>query len=87
MPRAPKKASRDEILDLRAEVRRGEERVGKLTAMMEKISEKMADPSLYDNPAEAEKWGRKHAEAAQALPRAEALWLDALERLETAERG
>ncbi|MDO5369257.1 ABC-F family ATP-binding cassette domain-containing protein [Paracoccus sp. (in: a-proteobacteria)] len=84
---APKKTSRDEILDLRAEVRRGEERVGKLTAMMEKISEKMADPALYDDPAEAEKWGRKHAEAAEALPRAEALWLDALERLEAAERN
>ncbi len=83
----PKRASRDEILELRAEVRRGEERVEKLTAMLEKISEKMADPALYDDPAEAEKWGRKHAEATQALPRAEALWLDALERLEAAERG
>ncbi len=84
---APKRASRDEILELRAEVRRGEERVEKLTTMLEKISEKMADPALYDDPAEAEKWGRKHAEATQALPRAEALWLDALERLEAAERG
>ena len=84
---APKRASRDEILELRAEARRGEERVEKLTAMLEKISEKMADPALYDDPAEAEKWGRKHAEATQALPRAEALWLDALERLEAAERG
>lgn len=83
----PKRASRDEILELRAEARRGEERVEKLTAMLEKISEKMADPALYDDPAEAEKWGRKHAEATQALPRAEALWLDALERLEAAERG
>lgn len=84
---AAKHASRDEILELRAEVRRGEERVEKLTTMLEKISEKMADPALYDDPAEAEKWGRKHAEATQALPRAEALWLDALERLEAAERG
>ncbi|SEH64423.1 ABC-F family ATP-binding cassette domain-containing protein [Paracoccus alkenifer] len=84
---SPKRATRDEILELRAEARRGEERVEKLTAMLEKISEKMADPALYDDPAEAEKWGRKHAEAAQALPRAEALWMDALERLEAAERG
>ena len=84
---APKKASRDEILELRADVRRGEERVEKLTAMMAKISERMADPALYDDPSEAEKWGRKHAEAAEALPRAEALWLEALERLEAAERG
>ncbi len=84
---APKRAGRDEILELRAEARRGEERVEKLTAMLEKISEKMADPALYDDPAQAEKWGRKHAEATQALPRAEALWLEALERLEAAERG
>ena len=91
-PREPAKpvarrASRDEILELRAEVRRGEERVEKLTAMLDRIAEKMADPALYDDPAEAEKWGRKHAEATQALPRAETLWLDALERLEAAERG
>ncbi|MBV0890623.1 ABC-F family ATP-binding cassette domain-containing protein [Paracoccus sp. Z118] len=84
---APKKAGRDEILDLRAEVRRGEERVEKLTAMLKKISEKMADPALYNDPHEAEKWGRKHAEATAALPRAEALWMDALERLESAEKG
>ena len=82
-----RRASRDEILELRAEVRRGEERVEKLTAMLDRIAEKMADPALYDDPAEAEKWGRKHAEATQALPRAETLWLDALERLEAAERG
>ncbi len=91
-PREPAKpvarrASRDEILELRAEVRRGEDRVEKLTAMLDRIAEKMADPALYDDPAEAEKWGRKHAEATQALPRAETLWLDALERLEAAERG
>ena len=84
---APKRASRDEILDLRAEVRRGEERVEKLTDMLEKISKKMADPALYNDPHEAKQWGRKHAEATAALPRAEALWMDALERLETAERG
>ncbi|ARJ69427.1 ABC-F family ATP-binding cassette domain-containing protein [Paracoccus contaminans] len=87
-PPAPRKrASRDEILDLRAEVRRCEERVEKLTEMLGKISVRMADPALYNDPHEAERWGRKHAEAEAALPRAEALWLDALERLETAERG
>ena len=87
-PKAPaRRASRDEILELRAEARRGEERVEKLTAMLEKISARMADPTLYDDPAEAEKWGRKHAEASEALPRAEALWMEALERLEDAERG
>ena len=84
---ATRRASRDEILELRAESRRCEERVEKLTEMLEKISARMADPALYDDPTQAEKWGRKHAEATEALPRAEALWLEALERLEAAERG
>ncbi|WBU61899.1 ABC-F family ATP-binding cassette domain-containing protein [Paracoccus albus] len=83
----PKRASRDEILELRAEVRKSEARVEKLTEMLDKISEKMADPDLYDKPVEVEKWGRKHAEASDAMVRAEALWMEALERLEQAERG
>lgn len=83
---APKRASRDEILDLRAETRRAEDRVEKLTDMLDRLSEKMADPALYDDPTEVEKWGRKHAEASEAMIRAEALWMEALERLEAAER-
>ena len=84
---ASRRPSRDTVLELRAEARRCEERVEKLTDMLDRIAAKMADPALYDDPAEAEKWGRKHAEATEALPRAEALWMDALERLEAAERG
>jgi ATP-binding cassette subfamily F protein 3 len=30
-------------------------------------------------------WQRKHAEVIEALDKAEALWMDALEKLETAE--
>ncbi|MDO5641361.1 MAG: ABC-F family ATP-binding cassette domain-containing protein [Paracoccus sp. (in: a-proteobacteria)] len=82
---APKRASRDEILDLRAEARRAEDRVTKLTDMLDKLALKMADPALYDDPAEVEKWGRKHAEASDAMIRAEALWIAAMERLERAE--
>ncbi len=55
--------------------------------MLKRISAKMADPALYNDPHEAERWGRKHAEATAALPRAESLWLEALERLDAAERG
>ncbi|MDO5656831.1 MAG: ABC-F family ATP-binding cassette domain-containing protein [Paracoccus sp. (in: a-proteobacteria)] len=84
---APKRASRDQILELRAEARRAEDRVEKLTEMLDKLAVKMADPALYDDPAEVEKWGRKHAEASEAMTRAEALWVEAMERLETAERG
>ncbi|MFD1797607.1 ABC-F family ATP-binding cassette domain-containing protein [Paracoccus aurantiacus] len=83
---APKRASRDEILELRAEARRAEDRITKLTDMLDKLGVKMADPKVYDDPAEVEKWGRKHAEATEAMTRAETLWMEALERLERAER-
>ena len=84
---APKRASRDEVLGLRAEVRRAEERVGKLGEMLKKLDRKLADPDVYQNPVEAEKWGRKHAEAIEGMARAEGLWMKALENLDLAEKG
>lgn len=83
----PARPARDELLGLRAEVRRAEERVQKLTGMLEKLDLKLADPVIYQNPAEAEKWGRKHAEAVEAMSRAESIWMNALENLELAEQG
>ncbi|MBU2958438.1 ABC-F family ATP-binding cassette domain-containing protein [Paracoccus sp. 1_MG-2023] len=82
---APRRAPRDELLTLRAEVRKAEERVEKLTDMLAKLDVKLADPGLYNDPYEAEKWGKKHVEARQAMKRAEALWMQALEKLEKAE--
>ncbi|AUH64085.1 ABC-F family ATP-binding cassette domain-containing protein [Paracoccus zhejiangensis] len=84
---APKRASRDEVLELRAEARRAEDRVGKLSEMLAKLDQKLADPVIYQNPVEAEKWGRKHAEAVEAMSRAENLWLKAIENLDMAEKG
>ncbi|RMC34442.1 ABC-F family ATP-binding cassette domain-containing protein [Paracoccus alkanivorans] len=84
---APKRPSRDELQNLRAEVRRAEERVQKLTEMLEKLDKKLADPDVYENPVESRKWGRKHAEAVGAMARAEAIWMEALENLELAEKG
>ena len=84
---APRRTPRDELLGLRAEVRKAEERVGKLAGMLEKLDLKLADPGTYQNPPEAEKWGRKHAEAIEAMARAEELWMTALENLELAEKG
>ena len=84
---APKRPSRDRILELRAEARKAEDRVTKLSEMLEKLDTIMADPATYDDAQYAEKWGRKHAEASEAMQRAEELWLKALEVLETAERG
>jgi ATP-binding cassette subfamily F protein 3 len=83
-PPPRKRASRDELLALRAEVRRCEERLEKLGAMRDKLTEKLADPALYDDPAEAAVWQRKYAEVMEAIDRAEALWLAAEARLEEA---
>lgn len=82
-----KRPSRDQILDLRAEARRAEERVEKLAAMLDKLDAIMADPATYDDAQKAESFGRKHAEASEAMERAESLWMQALERLEAAERA
>ena len=84
---APKRASRDALLALRADVRKCESRVEKLIEMREKLDEKLADPTLYEgNKAdEIAKWQRKHAEVIDGLEKAEALWMDALEKLESAE--
>ncbi|MFN3526533.1 MAG: ABC-F family ATP-binding cassette domain-containing protein [Paracoccus sp. (in: a-proteobacteria)] len=86
-PAAPKRPNRDAVLALRSEVRKAEERVQKLTEMMGKLDKKLADPSLYNDPYEAEKWGKKRAEAVRALAFAEELWMGALEKLEQAEKG
>lgn len=85
----PARPSRDAILALRAEARKCEERVNKLSEMIEKLDTILADAALYEpgKAAEAEKWMKKHAEARDGLARAEALWLEALEALETAEAG
>lgn len=80
----PRRASRDQLLDARAEARRAEERVEKLTGMLEKLDAKLADPAVYADPVEGAKWSKKRAEAAEAMDRAEALWLEALETLEAA---
>ena len=83
-PPARDKATRDEMLALKAEVRRCEERVEKLGQMRDRLAEKLADPALYDDPAEAAVWQRKYAEVMEAIDRAEALWLAAEARLEEA---
>ncbi|PRD38851.1 UNVERIFIED_CONTAM: yheS [Trichonephila clavipes] len=85
----PKRASRDEILLLRAEVRKCEERLGKLNDMRDKLAAKLADPELYEDSRKGDLavWNKKYAEVMEALDRAESLWLDAQEALETAGAG
>ncbi|WP_372887711.1 ABC-F family ATP-binding cassette domain-containing protein [Shimia sp.] len=84
---APKRASRDDMLALRAEVRKCEDRVEKLNGMSDKLAAKLADPGLYDpgKLGEMEVWQKKYAEVREAQERAEDLWLRALEKLERAE--
>ncbi|CUJ31723.1 ABC-F family ATP-binding cassette domain-containing protein [Cognatishimia activa] len=83
----PKKASQDTIKALRAEVRKCEERIEKISAMGDKLSQKLADQSLYEDGriGEMEVWQKKYSEVMEAQDRAEALWMDALEKLEKAE--
>ncbi|MEQ5868522.1 ABC-F family ATP-binding cassette domain-containing protein [Sagittula sp. NFXS13] len=82
-----KRATRDQVLDLRADVRKCEERVTKLEQMREKLAKKLADPNLYDNEkvGELEVWNKKYAEIMEALGRAEELWVKAQEKLDRAQ--
>ncbi|MEI4486342.1 ABC-F family ATP-binding cassette domain-containing protein [Frigidibacter sp. MR17.14] len=84
-----KRATRDEILALKAEVRKCEERVNKIEDMRGKLATKLADPELYEasRAGEIEVWQKKYAEVMDGLDRAEAMWLAAQEKLEAAEAG
>ncbi len=83
----PKRASRETVLALRADLRKCEDRVEKLTDMHDKLSAKLADPALYEDDRinDLETWNRKFAEVVEAMQKAEALWVAAAERLEQAE--
>jgi len=81
-----KRASRDEVLALRSEVRKAEARMEKINEMRDKLAKKLADPALYEDAktGELEVWNKKYAEVMDALHRAEALWMGAQEKLEKA---
>ena len=82
----PRRASREDILALRSDVRTAEARVTKINDMRDKLAKKLADPALYekDKVGELEVWNKKYAEVMGALERAESIWMSALEKLETA---
>ncbi|MDG2294232.1 MAG: ABC-F family ATP-binding cassette domain-containing protein [Paracoccaceae bacterium] len=82
----PRRASRDEILALRSEVRKCEARLEKINAMRDKLAEKLADPALYEDAriGELATWNSKYAEVMDALERAENLWMAAQDKLEKA---
>ncbi|HDR28724.1 ABC-F family ATP-binding cassette domain-containing protein [Rhodovulum sp.] len=81
---AARKPSREAIQAARAEARKCESRVNTLTEMREKLTRKLADPALYEANREGERqlWQDKFGEVEEALERAEAMWMAALETLE-----
>ncbi|MBJ2152601.1 ABC-F family ATP-binding cassette domain-containing protein [Paracoccus sp. IB05] len=81
-----KKASREEVTALKAELRKCEERVAKIEDMRSKLAVKLADPALYEDDRKGDLgvWNRKYAEVMEALDRAESLWINAQEALEKA---
>ncbi|MWB77261.1 ATP-binding cassette domain-containing protein [Pseudooceanicola sp. 216_PA32_1] len=83
----PARPSREAIQALRSEVRKCEDRVNKLNEMSDKLASKLSDPALYEEEkvGELEVWNRKYAELRQAMEKAEALWMSALEKLEAAQ--
>lgn len=83
----PVKPSRDAVMALRSDARKCEERVNKINGMRDKLAKKLADPALYETAriGELETWNRKYAEVMEGLEKAEAMWMAALEKLETAE--
>jgi ATP-binding cassette subfamily F protein 3 len=56
-------ASREKLLALRAELRKCEERLEKLNVMRDRLSKKLADPSLYEpgRGSESETWQKKYS--------------------------
>ncbi|SEL31564.1 ABC-F family ATP-binding cassette domain-containing protein [Pacificibacter marinus] len=87
-PAAPVKRvfTRDEILALRSEARKCEQRMAKINDMAKKLEIKLADPALYDDKPSAVMWQKKYNEVCAAKDRAEELWMAALEKLEKAEK-
>jgi ATP-binding cassette subfamily F protein 3 len=82
-----KRPSQDQIKAMKADARKCEERVNKINEMRDKLAKKLADPVLYEDgrKGELETWNRKYAEVMEALERAEAMWMAALEKLDKAQ--
>lgn len=82
-----KRASRDEILELRAELRKCEARVEKLSEMQDELARRLGAPEVYEDHMANKRavWQKKYAEVMEALDRAEALWIKAQENLDKAE--
>ena len=87
-PVKTEKPTREVIMALRSDARKGEERVKKINEMRDKLAKKLADPALYEDgkAGELATWNKKYAEVMDGLERAEAMWMAALEKLEKAQK-
>ena len=85
-PAAKKRASREEILTLRSELRKAEDRIAKIEDMRGKLAAKLADPELYEDAQSGQLaiYNRKYAEIMDGLSRAETIWMSAQEKLDAA---
>ncbi|MEM6972316.1 MAG: ABC-F family ATP-binding cassette domain-containing protein [Pseudomonadota bacterium] len=77
--------TRAELQPLKKALSEAEARLEKITDLMARVDEKLADPKLYDGPADKiAALNEKRAELEAAQSRAEAAWLEAGEKLEAA---
>jgi ATP-binding cassette subfamily F protein 3 len=81
-----KSYTKDEIIVLKNNVTKSEERVEKLLTMEEKISKKLANPKIYSdtNRNELVVLNTKYAEVRKAMTKAEDLWEIAQKKLDNA---
>ncbi|MFU8897951.1 MAG: ABC-F family ATP-binding cassette domain-containing protein [Roseinatronobacter sp.] len=86
-PKAKPRATRDEVLALRSDLRKCETRISKLEEMRDKLAKKLADTALYDDTrlSELQVWQAKYAEVMEGLDRAEAMWMKAQAALDSAQ--
>ncbi|MEM6408234.1 MAG: ABC-F family ATP-binding cassette domain-containing protein [Pseudomonadota bacterium] len=82
-----KQATREDILNMRAELRKCEARVEKLSEMQDELAKRLADPAIYEgaNASKREVYQKKYAEVLEAMDRAETMWLKAQDKLEKAQ--
>ena len=81
-----KSFTKDQVLELKINLKRSEERVEKLLMMEETISKKLADPEIYSDNKKDEliALNTKYAEVRKAITRAEDLWDKAQKTLDEA---
>lgn len=76
---------RNALADLKKAARQAEARLEKLQAALDLLEQELADPALYDGPADRLiKLQTKHAEVAAAIAETEERWLEAQGSLEAA---